>query len=193
MPAAIAVVLNSPVFTPRPRATPVFCKPSTLLSPSPLSPALSPSSLSPFASFLLQKQPSTFVNYSIDDRYGSKSNDRNEPIVCSVSSPSKTAATLLKRKRPTRIEVPIAPVTLGLDSGNRNPGEAESLNEVEDEGEGYAVYCKRGKKRGAMEDRHSAVVGFLGDSKKVYIKNAFIYNFDFTEFYIESYVTKSCN
>ncbi|CAL5404655.1 unnamed protein product [Camellia sinensis] len=42
-----------------------------------------------------------------------------------------------------------------------------SFNEVEFEGDGYFVYCKRGK-RAAMEDRYSALVNLLGDSKQAF-------------------------
>jgi len=37
---------------------------------------------------------------------------------------------------------------------------------VEEEGDGYSVYCKRGR-REAMEDRYSAVLNVQGDSKQV--------------------------
>lgn len=39
--------------------------------------------------------------------------------------------------------------------------------EVVVEGDGYAVCCKRGKRRDLIEDRFSAVVGIHGDSNKV--------------------------
>ncbi|CAA3015905.1 probable phosphatase 2C 25 [Olea europaea subsp. europaea] len=42
------------------------------------------------------------------------------------------------------------------------------LSEVELEGEGYSLYCKRGKRGGAMEDRYSAVMGLQGDSKQAF-------------------------
>ncbi|CAI9091741.1 OLC1v1026845C1 [Oldenlandia corymbosa var. corymbosa] len=167
MSSAVAIAANSPVFTlsPRPRISPIFCKPSTSLSPSPLSPSPSSSPLSPFTTLRLQKQASLLSNFSNSLRYESNCQDRNDPIECSTSSPSTSTATLLKRKRPARINVPISPVAF-TDSGNQSPQDCESLNDVDDVGEGYAVYCKRGKKRGAMEDRHAAIVGLLGDSKK---------------------------
>jgi len=70
---------------------------------------------------------------------------------------------LLKRKRPSRIDIPIASLVI------ETPAVVDRLNEVEFEGEGYYVYCKRGK-RGAMEDRYSAMVGLQGDSKQVLLK-----------------------
>nr|GEZ24890.1 probable protein phosphatase 2C 25 [Tanacetum cinerariifolium] len=44
---------------------------------------------------------------------------------------------------------------------------ADEVAEIDEEGEAYSVYCKRGK-RGAMEDRYSAVVGLQGDSKQAF-------------------------
>ena len=43
----------------------------------------------------------------------------------------------------------------------------EVRREVEMEGDGYSVYCKRGR-REAMEDRFSASVKLQGDSKQVF-------------------------
>ncbi|KAK9048156.1 hypothetical protein SSX86_032881, partial [Deinandra increscens subsp. villosa] len=41
----------------------------------------------------------------------------------------------------------------------------DDVAEIDEEGEAYSVYCKRGR-RGAMEDRYSAVVDLQGDSKQ---------------------------
>ena len=75
---------------------------------------------------------------------------------------SASTTTFLKRKRPGRIDIPNEP--LRFDS---TPGDGERIDEVEAKGEGYAVYCKRGKRRAPMEDRHSAASGVLGDPKQV--------------------------
>ncbi|XP_027158831.1 probable protein phosphatase 2C 2 [Coffea eugenioides] len=157
MPGAVAVVASSPVFmpSPRPRLSPIFCK-ATSSSPSP-SPS-SPSPLSPFT-LRLQKQATNLFNYSSTNRYGNTNISKSEAAVCSTSSASTT--TFLKRKRPGRIDIPNEP--LRFDS---TPGDGERIDEVEAEGEGYAVYCKRGKRRAPMEDRHSAASGVLGDPKQ---------------------------
>lgn len=76
---------------------------------------------------------------------------------------SPSSSVILKRKRPLRIEIPVAPVI--VPAGEKIEA-AERVDEVEIEGEEYAVYCKRGR-RGQMEDRYSAVVGLEGDSKQV--------------------------
>lgn len=68
----------------------------------------------------------------------------------------------LKRKRPMRIDIPIAPVSFAVDS----PKAEERVEAVEVDEDGYSVYCKRGK-RGLMEDRYSAMVDLHGDSTQV--------------------------
>ncbi|KAK4353178.1 hypothetical protein RND71_028696 [Anisodus tanguticus] len=88
--------------------------------------------------------------------------------VCSTSSLS----VILKRKRPAKISIPI--VSLGLGHVSQTPRDESRLDEVEVEGEGYSVYCKRGKKRGDMEDRYSAIV----DNAKNNSKQAFFGVFD---------------
>lgn len=48
-------------------------------------------------------------------------------------------------------------------------GILETPEVMEEEGEGYSVYCKRGRRRiSAMEDRFSVSVGIQGDSRQVY-------------------------
>ncbi|CAA2973570.1 agamous-like MADS-box AGL27 isoform X2 [Olea europaea subsp. europaea] len=47
----------------------------------------------------------------------------------------------------------------------------DRLSEVEVEGEGYSLYCKRGKKGGAMEDQYFAVMGLQGKSKQEHYSN----------------------
>lgn len=92
------------------------------------------------------------------------------PAVCSTS-PSSEA--ILKRKRPARIAIPI--VSLGLGNVSETPREESRVDVVEFEGEGYSVYCKRGKKRGDIEDRYSALVN---DDAKNASKQAFFGVFD---------------
>lgn len=93
---------------------------------------------------------------------------RSSASSCSCSSPVAASnlcgsATLLKRKRPTRLDIPM----LGLlaiepvaDSDGRREVEAESAR--------YSVYCKRGRKRVEMEDRHSAALDLRGDPQMAF-------------------------
>ncbi|KAF8113538.1 hypothetical protein N665_0049s0053 [Sinapis alba] len=66
---------------------------------------------------------------------------------------------VLKRKRPTRLDIPIATASEITVATPR-----EESREVEREGDGYSVYCKRGR-REAMEDRFSAITNLEGDRK----------------------------
>ncbi|KAK1421345.1 hypothetical protein QVD17_23600 [Tagetes erecta] len=81
----------------------------------------------------------------------------SEPYNCDSSS---SQSMLLKRKRPAMIQIPSAPLNF-ID--NVAKPEDDHMMEINEEGEGYSVYCKRGK-RGALEDRYSTVVN--RDSKQ---------------------------
>ncbi|KAA8534054.1 hypothetical protein F0562_031748 [Nyssa sinensis] len=162
MQFAVAVA-NSPVFSPSPRVSSIFCKPSVSppaslglhgsSSPSTPSSSSSPSpSSSPFA-LRLHKQLS-----------GYNRDFKKEVPLCSSSSSSSSPSTLLKRKRPARIDVPMASLSF---PAVETPMAVDRLNEVEFEGDGYSVYCKKGK-RGSMEDRYSAVVNMQGDCKQAF-------------------------
>ncbi|KAL4282939.1 hypothetical protein GQ457_16G011870 [Hibiscus cannabinus] len=86
------------------------------------------------------------------------------------SAPSTAAlgqgsgSTILKRKRPTRLDIPVSSpgMCLGIPATTCEVG-----RELESEGDGYSVYCKRGR-REAMEDRFSASVKLQGDSKQAF-------------------------
>lgn len=145
MPCAVAIS-NSPVFSPSHAVTPIFCKPAVNLSMHSSTPS------SPYSSSSLSS-PLSPLGFRIQ-----KNCKKETPIFKSSSAQS---SLLLKRKRPLRIEIPVA--SLGLAPEDRLD---EVEVDVEVEGEGYSVYCKRGK-RGRMEDRYSAVVGLEGDSKQV--------------------------
>lgn len=82
----------------------------------------------------------------------------SEPYNCDSSS---SQSMLLKRKRPAMIQIPSPPLSF-LHDDVANPD--DEMVEINEEGEGYSVYCKRGK-RGALEDRYSVVVNH--DSKQV--------------------------
>ncbi|XP_057489700.1 LOW QUALITY PROTEIN: probable protein phosphatase 2C 25 [Actinidia eriantha] len=152
MPGAVAVA-KSPVFTPSPRVSPVFFKPSlsspltvNLHRPS-TSPSTPPSSLS--SSSAAPLSPLTLLI----------NKQANDAVVCgSLNSP-----TLLKRKRPARIEIRSLRLVFAVET----PVGVDRMSEVEFEGDGYSVYCKRGR-RGAMEDRYSALVDLQGDSKQAF-------------------------
>ncbi|KAL0540015.1 hypothetical protein IC582_024241 [Cucumis melo] len=86
--------------------------------------------------------------------------------VSASSSPSPSSVshvdTVLKRKRPARIHVPHSMPSIGF-------GLLETPEVMEEEGEGYSVYCKRGRRRiSAMEDRFSVSVGIQGDSRQAF-------------------------
>ncbi|KAE8688521.1 putative protein phosphatase 2C 25 [Hibiscus syriacus] len=149
-------VCNSPVFSP---SSSLFCTKTSIISPSPealnsslthlktssSSPASpSPSPSSPFR-IRLQKPPS-----------GSLLSSSN-----SVPS-SSSVSTILKRKRPARLDIPVATTSFGVPA---TP--CEVARDLEREGDGYSVYCKRGR-REAMEDRFSASVELQGDSKQAF-------------------------
>lgn len=159
-------VSNSPVFSP---SASLFYNKNSILSPSHeaitltlthLKPSSSSSSSSlsspssPSSPFRLRlpKPPSAFSSSSVSASGTS-------------SSSSTSPSTVLKRKRPTRLDIPVAPLSFSVPA---TPS-AAAREVVEEEGDGYSVYCKRGR-REAMEDRYSAVLNVEGDSKQVTFK-----------------------
>lgn len=82
--------------------------------------------------------------------------------------------SLLKRKRPTRINVPIGRVSNLSNIVSTPRDHVEKLEEIEVEGDGYGVYCKRGRSRAHIEDRYSA----LANSIQADLKQAFFGIFD---------------
>lgn len=74
-------------------------------------------------------------------------------------------SSALERERPPMIAVPTG---FFLGAADVVPERTKVEEEVEEEGDGYAVYSKRGKKRGRLEDRYSAVLGLQGDCDQVY-------------------------
>ena len=73
--------------------------------------------------------------------------------------PGAESTPVLKRKRPSRLDIPVAVVAEKVAAEVLLP----EVKEVE--GDGYSVCCKRGKKD-VMEDRYSAVLGIQGDQKQ---------------------------
>ncbi|XP_022754390.1 probable protein phosphatase 2C 25 [Durio zibethinus] len=164
-------VSNSPVFSP---SSSLFCNKASIISPSSealnltlthLKPSSSPASpvpSSPSSPFRLrlQKPPP-----------GSLLSSSSSASTSSSSGPGSTAglgpgsvSTILKRKRPARLDIPVG--TMAMYFGvPATP--CDVRREVEREGDGYSVYCKRGR-REAMEDRFSASVKLQGDSKQAF-------------------------
>ncbi|KDP45789.1 hypothetical protein JCGZ_17396 [Jatropha curcas] len=154
-------VSNSPVFSP---SSSLFCnnKSPILKSQSPadtitltlnhLKPSQSPSSSSSPSSpcsplrLRLQKPPTALASSSL----------------ASTSGSSASTAAVLKRKRPARLHIPIMEVF-----GGPITSAAAEKAEIEIEGDGYSVYCKRGR-REVMEDRFSAVLDLQGDPKQAF-------------------------
>ncbi|XP_074303182.1 putative protein phosphatase 2C 25 [Silene latifolia] len=133
-------VSNSPVFSPSHHHyhhnNSIFSSPSSI-SPRPCSPLSRRSSIS--------------------------SNPFKKSLVVAVngsgSPPSGLGVT--KRKRPTRLDIPVLPV--GFSEPDRP---VHGVDVVEEERDGfYSVYCKKGR-RSYMEDRFSVDVQINGDHKK---------------------------
>ncbi|KAF3454901.1 hypothetical protein FNV43_RR05349 [Rhamnella rubrinervis] len=162
-------VSNSPVFSP---SSSLFCNKTSIISPSPealtltlahlkssqcslassSSSALSPSPSSPSSPFRLRlpKPPPGLT------------------AVASTSSAAPNSSSpnaLLKRKRPSRLDIPVASLGFGPTSGT--PSSTAIREVVEVEREEYSVYCKKGR-REAMEDRYSAALDLQGDSKQAF-------------------------
>ncbi|KAI3682493.1 hypothetical protein L1987_82516 [Smallanthus sonchifolius] len=132
-------ISNSPVFSPSSRASPSSCS----------------SSPSSSFKFRLQKPPppvSGLIRSSNDDG----------PTSCSSTSP-----TLSKRKRPTRLDIPIGSLSFSADRSTPCATVEDRWKEVEVDEDGYSVYCKRGR-REAMEDRFNVKVDFNGQNTQAF-------------------------
>lgn len=91
-------------------------------------------------------------------------------------SGSGSSEALLKRKRPAKLEIPVVAMGFGVPVTPSANGRVLEEVEMEREGYGYSVYCKRGR-RAAMEDRFSATVGLQGDPKQVILPLFFFFFF----------------
>lgn len=158
-------VSNSPVFSP---SSSLFCNKASIISASPealtltlthLKPAPSQSSSSSSAvSLSSPSSPSSPFRLRLAKPPTGLS---SSPSVSASGSSSTSPNTVLKRKRPARLAIPAASLGFGSPA---TPSMAREVVEVE--GDGYSVYCKRGR-REAMEDRYSATLNVQGDSKQV--------------------------
>ncbi|KAE8722774.1 putative protein phosphatase 2C 25 [Hibiscus syriacus] len=163
-------VSNSPVFSP---SSSIFCNKTSILSPSaearnltlthlkPSSSSASPSASSPFR-LRLQKPPPLSLLSSSD--VGSSAPSPSSSSDSTAGLGPGSVSTILKRKRPARLDIPVATpgMCLGIPAML-----CEAGRELKSEGDGYSVYCKRGR-REAMEDRFSASVELQGDSKQAF-------------------------
>ncbi|KAE8039294.1 hypothetical protein FH972_011721 [Carpinus fangiana] len=157
-------VSSSPVFSP---SSSLFYNKASMISPSHealtltlthLKPSHSSSSASSSsASLSSPKSPSSPFRI----RLPKPPTGLSSPSISASGSSSTSPSTVLKRKRPARLAIPVA--SLGFVAP-ATPSMAER-EVVEEEGDGYSVYCKRGR-REAMEDRYSAVLNVQGDSKQ---------------------------
>lgn len=145
-------ISNSPVFSPSSRVSAcLFCKTSSAAAASNSPEALkNPSSPSSPLRLVRSQKPHPSPSGLIRD-----------------SLPSDpTSPSVLKRKRPTKLDIPIVSMGFGNIPATPFSGTAREREILEMEGDGYGVYCKKGR-REAMEDRYSAVVDFQGESKQV--------------------------
>ncbi|KAL0923015.1 hypothetical protein M5K25_007057 [Dendrobium thyrsiflorum] len=93
---------------------------------------------------------------------------RSSAASVSCSSPVAASnlcgsAPLLKRKRPTRLDIPMSELP-----AFEPPVDSDGRREVEAESARYSVYCKRGRKRVEMEDRHSAALDLCGNPQMAF-------------------------
>ncbi|XP_072996792.1 probable protein phosphatase 2C 32 [Typha latifolia] len=156
MSCSVAIA-NSPVFSPS--KIPRSCKgaPETLSlalagDGSPL--ACPASSASPFRPRFPRVASGLRATRAVELEVASSSSSYS-----SASSSGGGGRSLLKRKRPARIDIPMAEAFAAAEAGS------DGRREVEEESERFSVYCKRGRKRLEMEDRHLAAVDLRGDSQ----------------------------
>ncbi|KAL8042000.1 hypothetical protein ABFX02_09G021700 [Erythranthe guttata] len=74
-----------------------------------------------------------------------------------------SSSAALKRKRPPQLDIPVV-VSMSENKSAVAPLVEEAVVEVA--GDGYSVYCKRGRRHAEMEDRYSAVLGLQDDPIK---------------------------
>ncbi|WVZ56583.1 hypothetical protein U9M48_007089 [Paspalum notatum var. saurae] len=150
---------SSPVFSPSRR--PLSCKaasaspePPVAVSASSPAPAPAGSPLRPFALRALLR----------DEASPSSASPQPASAAGVASAP---AGPVLKRRRPAPLVVPAAGAAAAAAAAAAAVAavEADPRNEMEEEGEEFAAYCRRGKgrRRVEMEDRHVATVALGGD------------------------------
>ncbi|OIW04375.1 hypothetical protein TanjilG_32567 [Lupinus angustifolius] len=141
-------VSNSPVFS----TSSLFCTKPSIVSSSPDSHTLSLSHLKPSSSSSSSSPSNSTSSPSSPFRFR-----LSKPLIASSTSPN---GPVLKRKRPARLDIPVSSLSVEVPATSS----AVASDVVEDEGDGFSVYCKRGR-REYMEDRYSAADNLLGESK----------------------------
>ncbi|KAK4784552.1 hypothetical protein SAY86_018920 [Trapa natans] len=109
------------------------------------SPVFSPSMFCrtpPFSPLTVPTPSSSFPPLALQTRAG---------VLC-----KERGSSILERKRPPMISVPNGFFVAASDPAPEKLEKEEE--EVVEEGDEYGVYSKRGKKRGRLEDRHSAIL-----------------------------------
>ncbi|KAF7833782.1 putative protein phosphatase 2C 25 [Senna tora] len=153
---------NSPVFSP---SSSLFCNKPSIISSSPESLSLTLSHLKP-------PPPSSAAAASACSSPSSPSSPfrlrfAKPPPPTGLSASTSPNGTVLKRKRPARLDIPVvssSSLSFGVPA---TPSAAAARDVVEAEGCGFSVYCKRGR-REYMEDRYSASVNLQGDPKQAF-------------------------
>ncbi|XP_074591875.1 putative protein phosphatase 2C 32 [Curcuma longa] len=149
---------NSPVFSPSRLS--ISCKGSPeKVSVNPSSPLASPPcSSSPFRQrFERAASGLREINTGIGaSRIALDASSSPPPLRSSASG------SLLKRRRPARIDIPL------VDALPLATEDLDDWREVEAQSESYAVCCRRGRKRLVMEDRYKATLGIDADPKLAY-------------------------
>lgn len=150
-------VCSLPVFSP---SSSLFCNNKALnISPAHQNLTLSHSHLTPLASSPSAASPTSpfclrLLKPPVNSVFGSDSGPFDRQL-----------GGVLKRKRPTRLDIPVAPVGVAAPISVKAETTREESGEVEREGDEFSVYCKRGK-REAMEDRFSAITNLERDPKQ---------------------------
>lgn len=164
MSCSVAIA-SSPAFSPSRLS--ISCKGSPEnLALNPCSPSASPRSCSssPFRPQRFQRAPSGLREV------GAGIGTSSSPSGLAVDAPSSSSpppsssggsCSVSKRKRPARINIPLAKALTFA------PEVSDDWREVEAESARYTVYCKRGRKRLVMEDRHKVALDLNGDPKLV--------------------------
>lgn len=160
-------VSNSPVFSP---SSSLFCNMTSIITASPEALTLPLSHLKPSpcsSSSSAPSSPSSPFRLRLPKPPTGLSSSSSSVSVSTSGSSSPN--TVLKRKRPARLDIPVSSMCFGAPA---TPSMA-AREVVEEEANGYSVYCKRGR-REAMEDRYSALLNLQGDSKQVFTSFSFL-------------------
>ncbi|KAL5218499.1 hypothetical protein ABZP36_019183 [Zizania latifolia] len=152
---------SSPVFSPSRRS--LSCKAASAIAPPETvsvavsSPAPTPAAGSPLRPFALRAH------------LREEASPSPQPVTAAAAAAaSAPAGAVLKRRRPAPLVVPVGGGAAAAAAAAAVAAvESDPRNEVEEEGEEFAVYCRRGKgrRRVEMEDRHVAKVALGGDPK----------------------------